>query len=450
MGKYLTFVLFFVISFTVCKLPAFAQTMRTGPDGYVRCGTQDYIRYLEKSDTLFVAKLAAAEHSIRTEENKEAALHRNTRTDKTIYTLPLVIHILWSDSAERLPLWQVESQINVLNRDYNRLNSDTVNTPSVFKQVAASMNIIFCLAQRDPNGNPTTGVVYKQVPPSTQFTDNDAMKFPSLGGDTAWDVTKYLNVWVCNLAGGLLGYSVFPFLPLNAHFGSVVLYSAFGDTSLPGGLLANYNLGRTTTHEIGHLLDLHHPWADDYGLCPWNNGGSSDSIPDIPPEGNSQSDGYGAGWGPTFGCPPFPYTDNCTSSFPGIMFENYMEYTNDACMNIFSRDQALRAWGTINGPLASLLTSDACTPLSVDNLNISEEVAIYPNPSAGKFNIEWTMINGDWSVEAFDVLSRKICSQYQLKDKSCIVDLSGYPNGVYFIRIINGNSITCKKVVVTR
>ncbi len=439
------FISFFPISIFAQEKP------RTGPDGYVRCGTSGYVTWLKANDTSFGTRFAAAERQIKIEENKQIAEHRSGLTGVAGYTLPVVVHVLWGNDTEKIPVWQVQSQIAVLNRDYNRRNADTVNTPPVFRNAASGMNISFCLAQRDPNGNPTDGVVYKQVPPSTQFIDNDAMKYPSKGGDTAWDVTKYLNIWVCNLAGGLLGYSVFPFMPLNARFGSVVLYSAFGDTVAPPCmLLANYNLGRTATHEIGHLLDLHHPWADDYGLCPWNSGGASDSIPDIPPEGNDKSDGYGSGWGPTFGCPPFPYTDNCTTSFPGIMFENYMEYTNDACMNLFSHDQELRAQAALNGPLAPLLTSNGCTPLSVDDLTLSQQISVFPNPADGKLNVELAANGVEWSAEVFNVLSQPVYSQYRIKAKLAVIDLSGQPAGIYILRIANGASVSCKKIILTR
>ncbi len=256
---------------------------------YIRCATMDYVKWVEQRDTSFKSKIAAAEQSMR---NWEAnAVSNGYHAEQAAYNIPVVVHVLWGDASQQVSLQQVKTQIKVLNQDYNRLNADTIDTPPPFRAVAASMNITFCLAQVDPNGNPTNGVVYKQVPSNTFYLTDDAMKYPSKGGDTAWDVHKYLNIWVCNLAGGVLGYSVFPFLPLDARYGSVILYSVFGDS---GNVMAPYNLGAYhLTHEVGHLLDLHHPWGDDFGYCP-GAGGDDDSIADTPPEGNSRGlDGYG-------------------------------------------------------------------------------------------------------------------------------------------------------------
>ncbi|HXB10978.1 MAG TPA: M43 family zinc metalloprotease [Bacteroidia bacterium] len=413
---------------------------------FIRCATMDYVKWVEQKDTGFKSKIAAAEQSMK---NWEAnAITSGYHAEQAAYTVPLVVHVLWDNASQQLSLQQVKTQIKVLNQDYNRLNADTIDTPPPFKAVAASMNITFCLAQVDPNGNPTNGVVYKQVPSNTFYLTDDAMKYPSKGGDTAWDVHKYFNIWVCNLAGGVLGYSVFPFLPLDGRFGSVILYSVFGDSNV----MAPYNLGRTTTHEVGHLMDLHHPWGDDFGYCP-GAGGDDDSIADTPPEGNNLADGYGDGAGPTFGCPPFPYTDNCSTIYPGIMFQNYMEYTDDACMNLFTHDQALRAFTALNGPLASLLTSNVCTPLGIDELGISREIDIFPNPSTGIINAELKFSKpSKVEMVATTVLGQTIYkwNADNITNETMKMDFSAQPGGIYFLRVSDGNSFVVKKVVLSR
>src|SRR5207253_634101 len=103
--------------------------------------------------------------------------------------------------------------------------------------------------------------------------------------------------------------------------GVVVLYSSVGSIASPGTEL-HYNLGRSATHEIGHWLNLFHIWGDDNGSC---NG--SDQVSDTPNQGNNN-----------FGCPSFPHTDNCASG-NGVMFMNYMDYTDDDCMNMFTAGQ---------------------------------------------------------------------------------------------------------------
>ena len=325
------------------------DTLRLVPthNGYTRCATMEHLAYLEKQDTTYSAKLKTTQLQMDNWLNDKT--RRSTSID-TEYNIPIVVHVLWNDSSQRISLAQVQSQIPVLNAAYNRRNADTVNTPGPFKSVAANMNITFCLASIDPNGNPTDGIVYKQTQETYFYYGFNTMKCPSVGGDTAWDVNRYLNIWVCNLQGGVLGFSEFPTTPLNNTFGSVIYYQAFGTV---GNLIVPFNLGGTTTHEIGHLLNLHHPWGDDGGLCP-SNGGADDGAADTPPEGNANVDTYtdnGNSNGATFGCPTFPYTDNCSSTYPGIMFNNYMEYTNDSCYNLFTNDQKGHCYGCVKWPV---------------------------------------------------------------------------------------------------
>src|SRR5690606_8332747 len=128
----------------------------------------------------------------------------------------------------------------------------------VFKKVAADTRIEFCLAKVDPDGRATTGIV-RTFTKKTQFMADDEVKFSSKGGSDAWDATKYLNIWVCNLFGRTLGYAVLPGGPLERD-GVVMKYNVFGTT---GAVSAPYNKGRTATHEIGHWLGLQHLWGSE-------------------------------------------------------------------------------------------------------------------------------------------------------------------------------------------
>jgi hypothetical protein len=371
----------------------------------------------------------------------------------TEYTIPIVFHVVWNSAtpAEKISLAQIKRQIEVINRDYNRLNSDTTKTPVPFQSVASSFHITFCLAQTDPNGNPTTGVVYKQTSETVFSYLNNAVKFPSAGGDTIWNPDKYLNIWVCNLGGSLLGYSEFPTNPLDNTFGSVILYKAIGDSGyLP---LPAYNLGRTVSHEIGHLLNLHHPWGDDGGACP-GSGGTDDGIADTPPEGNNKNDGYGDGTGPTYNGPPFPYMDNCSTTSPGIMFQNYMEYTNDSCMNLFTKDQYAVALAAIAGPLSKLVASNTCTaPNAIQEVLFNNSINIYPNPTSGKFNIQIGLTNFvHINLEVMNVMGQSITewSSSKISNNTYSLDLSGQPNGLYFVRITDGTFSIVRKIMVSR
>jgi hypothetical protein len=171
-----------------------------------------------------------------------------------VITIPVVVHVLYNNTAQNISDAKVQAQINQLNLDFARMNSDASNTPSAFTSVAANTQIQFCLAQRDPNGNPTTGIIHKQTT-VTSFSSNDYVKYSANGGDNAWPSSSYLNIWSCNLGGGLLGYAQFPG-GAAATDGVVMLYSSIGSMLSPG-TATPYHLGRTATHEVGHWLGLY-------------------------------------------------------------------------------------------------------------------------------------------------------------------------------------------------
>jgi|GEM_PF-572959 len=454
MRKLITAIPFFAVNLLYAQqattMPA--QAAAKPVHDYVRCiNMEEQEKMLEAKDPGRKARLdLAVAMSKRWIENQ--SINRVAQVE-TQYTIPVAVHIIWNSNkpTEVITVQQVRRQIKVLNDDYNRLNKDTSKTPSAFRPAAASFHITFCLAQTTPWGQPSDGVIYKQTNVNS-FTNDDAVKYPSLGGDTIWDPNKYLNIWVCNLSGGLLGYSEFPTMPLDNTFGSVIFFEAIGDSGdLP---LPAYNLGRTVTHEVGHLLNLHHPWGDDGGLCP-GSGGTDDGCADTPPEGNNKNDGFGDGGGPTFNAPHFPYTDNCSTVSPGIMFQNYMEYTNDSCMNLFTNDQYAIALATIHGPLATLVTSNACTlPLNVTDPIFNNSVNIYPNPSyTGMFSVAIGLTNiGHVNVEVYNVLGQTVDSWSSDNAQNTVYDLnlSSQPNGLYFARIYNNDFSVVKKIMINR
>ena len=433
----------------------FAQNSFTPKHDVIRCiNMEDYELQLQKQDSTRKVRRDAA---VKMMNDWIANRKKDHKPDSvTNYNIPVVFHVLWNSAtpAEQISLAQIKTQVKVMNEDYNRMNSDTTKTPLPFQPLAANFHITFCLAQTDPNGKLTSGVVYKQTSTTKFSNSNNGAKRPSLGGDTAWDPDKYLNIWVCNIydqfGNQLLGYSEFPTTPLDNTFGSVILYEAIGDSGyLP---LAAYNLGRTVSHETGHLLNLHHPWGDDGGLCPGQPGGVDDGAADTPPEGNSLNDGYGDGSGPTFGCPPFPYMDNCSTTSPGIMIENFMEYTDDNCMNLFTNDQYTIALAALNGPLSKLITSNTCVaPNAVEEYSFNSSIAIYPNPSKGEFVIAFDN-SSKLNIQVVNVLGQIVAAQNSanITNHNYILDLTGQPNGMYFVKISNGAFSTVRKIMVSR
>ncbi len=256
---------------------------------------------------------------------------QNLSVNAEILYVPVVVHVVWNtgNPIENISDEQIQSQIDVIYEDFRRLNADADSTWSQ----AADMEIEFYLAQVDPDGNPTNGITRTESS-VTSWTTDDQIKFNASGGKDAWDTTRYFNFWVGNLGGGLLGYGQFPG-GNPATDGIVMTTTTFGNANATGGgsfyLSPPYNLGRTTTHEMGHYFNLYHIWGDDGGAC-----SGSDLVDDTPNQANA-----------TGGCPSGIQTDACATTAPGYMYQNYMDYTNDACMIMFTEGQKGRMRATL-------------------------------------------------------------------------------------------------------
>jgi hypothetical protein len=256
-----------------------------------------------------------------------------------VVTIPVVVHIVWNTTKQDISEEQINSQINILNNDYRMRNSDLGSIPSPFRPLAVDSYVEFKLACRDPEGRPTNGITRTKTDAGSFGTD-DSIKFTSRGGREAWPTDKYLNIWVCKLGGGLLGYAQFPGGPADTD-GVVITYTAFGNM---GTAAPPFNKGRTATHEVGHWLNLYHIWGDDTWLQDPCSG--SDNVEDTP---NQAGENYGK--------PAFPHI-SCNNGPDGDMFVNYMDYTDDASMHMFTKGQALRMEATLNGPRLSLTQSE--------------------------------------------------------------------------------------------
>jgi len=269
-----------------------------------------------------------------TEQMIQARKRRSNQVDSLqradIITIPVVVHVIYQSTEQNISDAQVISQIEVLNKDFRRTNSDANNT---WPQ-AADTGIEFCLATIDPDGNASDGINRKFFDRAS-WGSNDAMKFSSQGGVNAWPVDQYLNIWVCNIGGGILGYAQFPGDEASTD-GVVISPQFFGTT---GTASPPFNLGRTTTHEVGHWLNLRHIWGD--GNC-----SRDDFISDTPTSDN-----------PNYGC-----ATGHVSCGTVDMVQNYMDYSDDACMNLFTEGQKDRMLALFEpgGFRAGLLNATAC------------------------------------------------------------------------------------------
>jgi hypothetical protein len=292
-----------------------------------RCGTMDVHRRLLSTNPAYARARDAIEIMA---QRYEAGVQSAQRTGIT--RIPVVVHVVWNTTAQNISDTQIASQIDVLNRDFRRTNPDVGTTPAPFLPLAADARIEFFLATTDPGGAPTTGIQRRQTSVAS-FSDNDAVKSNATGGLDAWPADRYLNLWVCPLGGGLLGYAQFPGGPA-ATDGVVCLQSAFGTT---GTAAAPFDLGRTTTHEIGHWLNLNHIWGDDGTGC-----SGTDNVADTPNQGGANT-----------GAPTFPHV-SCSNGPNGDMFMNYMDYVDDRAMVMFSAGQVARMQACLDGVRASI------------------------------------------------------------------------------------------------
>ena len=252
-----------------------------------------------------------------------------------VISIPVVVHVVYRTASENISDAQVKSQIKVLNRDFRAKNSDISKVPAPFKNLVGDGRVQFKLATKAPDGKRARGITRTKTN-QPAFTIDDGVKSSRTGGHDPWDTKRYLNIWVCTLSGGLLGYAQFPGGPPETD-GVVILNTAFGTI---GTATAPFNKGRTATHEIGHYLNLSHIWGEArIPTCI-----DSDYVGDTPNQ-----------FGPNYGKPRFP-TISCNNGPRGDMFISYMDYVDDAAMFMFSQEQVARMQAALAGPRSQLGT----------------------------------------------------------------------------------------------
>lgn len=308
----------------------------------------------------------------------ETLKHTRHKSD-TVYRIQVVVHIVYNTETQNLPDSLVHQQIIILNNDFQRKNADTLNVRSVYQNRGGAMPIEFVLANRDPNGNPSTGITRTKTIRASFFNQNnlELVKANATDGIDPWDTKRYLNIWVCNLTvfgfDILLGYA---YPPTNAphwpaeifpepQFEGVVIHNkVFGPNNylLPAtGEIAKYNLGRTVVHEVGHYLGLRHIWGD--GDCTQDDG-----VPDTPlsdaSSGNCDA--------PRNSCLPLEEPD---------MYENYMDYSTDVCQNMFTKGQADLMFSNL-----LLFRTDLAQKIVLGAT--ASELTVYPVPASNYLDFE--------------------------------------------------------------
>ena len=326
------------------------------------------------------------------EKNKSAQLSANNTNENektaSIITIPVVVHLLLSSADQALVteadvIWQ----INKMNEDYAGTNADSTNGGS-FYSVRGHSQIRFCLARQDVHGNPSNGI--NRITSSiTEFTTSNVskLKHASSCGTEAWDPARYLNIWVAH-SSSILGIATFPGVGPEEEQGIAISLDGFSNN--PAYVKTTFNRGRTMVHEVAHYLGLYHIWGDeggctnsDFRQLPGNCliagsdivGASDDLlVGDTPNQG-----------GPTTGCISGERTDVCTSTSPGIQYQNFMDYTDDACYSMFTNLQAKRMEYVLNNCRPLLGNSIGCIPVP----QFANDVAITSilNPGQGSCGV---------------------------------------------------------------
>ena len=368
MKKFLFFLMAGLLSMNIS-----AQTKKVinkSPKGYIRCLTTEHEEKLKQK-----FKRASVGEFETWMSNESLNLRKKTANRSSVVRriIPVVVHVINRGESvgtgTNISDAQVISQITSLNNDYRKkIGTKGYNT----NPVGADTNIEFALAVRDPNGNPTNGI--NRISYDKEFWQESEIE-DNLKPNTIWDPTKYLNLWVVNFGGdlrGVLGYAQFPVgstlngldeTGLANTDGVIIGYQFFGNLDYNDGsfnLDATYGYGRTATHEIGHWLGLRHIWGDD--TC------GEDYVADTPVHEDAN-----------YGCFSHPKSNTCGTA--DEMFENYMDYTDDTCMNIFTQNQLDRFNTVLSNSVRrrELLTSDALTPVTL--LANDAEVSVRPSYS---------------------------------------------------------------------
>lgn len=396
-------VLYLLLAFT----PLFAQN---------RCGANEH-RVMRNPDW----QTTSASQELLVDEWLRTAPDRIGM--RNVVKIPVVVHVVWNTNAENISNEQIFSQIEVLNKDFRAMNVEIPSIPGVFQPLIADVEFEFHLADVDPDGNPTSGITRRYTNNLVGIGGTSAIHYTAQGGQDAWDTDHYLNIWVAKFAGGIGGISSFPGIGPSMEDGVQVNYLQFGDINV----LPPYHLGRTLTHEIGHYFNLEHPWGPNITDC------CEDDFVDDTPE---TCETY------ISECPTHPAV---SCSMPDI-FMDFMFYTNDDCMGMFTKGQKERMWAALNLFRPGLLDNQVG---GLDQPDEQPFFKIINNPAKGQVFFE-TGIGNNLSAKISLINTHGQVfyenNSVQLGMNSIITNQ--FPAGIYFLVFENITGSQVEKVVL--
>lgn len=415
------------------------------------CGYALMIQALEQKNPGTIQKRKA----LRLQQAQAFATHKTQQLSQHYFKLsetpqiPVVFHFV-IDSSTFKNLGgiigiedRIQTQLESINADFNAANADSVYIPAVWKPLYANIGLRFALAKINPDQQIFPGYTLKIVNPGTRFNAIDGakdMKYSSTG-TLAFDNTKYLNIWVGPLSYGssnILGITVPPNDPdfPKEEVGIALNQYAFGVRNKVGMIFINHiDKGRTLTHELGHFFGLYHTWGDDGGLCV-SSGGDDDGIDDTPEEANA-----------VYGNPSFPLFDACSPSMSGVMFMNYMDYTNDSSMQLFTKNQAsvIQQQIALGGRSYSLTQNNYL--LDTNSVQNEITIAIVPNPSQGIIKINYNPLKEPIQyINVYNLLGQEMLSINNPSHST--LDLSNFAKGMYMIKVQFQSKTIIEKIIL--
>ena len=404
-----------------------------------RCGVVVHEQILQQRNPDRLRQLSLL--NLRIQQAEAAGKSLRQPTDNTIYRIPIVVHVVHNNASGaiggtnniNISDAQIQSQIDVLNEDYRRKAGTAGYNTS---PIGADAGIEFFLATSDPDGQPSTGITRNYYAPKSSFsaTSDDVL----LSQIAYWPSNRYLNIWVTKV-DDFLGYTQFPTaadtikgLPPTADEridGSIIDYRVFG-RKIGTVTSSLYGIGRTATHEIGHWLGLFHPNGD-------TNCGD-DYVVDTPPTDNLNQ---------TSSCNDL--YSNCSGKRTRELTENYLMYSPDACMNMFTAGQVARMRNVLNlSPRRAQLLKSVASPLTETEALI---ITVYPNPTSADPSVD-VQLKGfqSFSVDLFDMAGRQLRTISFTDSPSTHITLpvNGLARGIYVVRVKTDTEIASKRLLV--
>ncbi len=369
-------------------------------------------------------------------ETREFIENKPKDARDAVYTIPVVVHIIHDGEdigeGQNISDAKIMEQIDRLNEDFQGLNADKLNDDHPYYPIQADCQIEFCLAQLDPDGEPTTGINrYEEDQESWTLSEIDEYLKPA----TIWDRYNYLNIWSINIedpdAEGVDGFGTFPGSTSDTTDGVVIAYWVFGSDESGEKTIVG-------THEVGHYLNVRHVWGDNQPNC------GDDLVDDTPPSAE-----------PNEGCPTFPHNpeDSCGTGPTGDIFMNFMDYSDPECTVMFTNGQKDRMHATLSTARESLTLSNACgMAVGITENSSNASLIAYPNPSNGfiSFNV-FGLKSYDVSIYVYNVTGSQVYESKNMNNVPSSIDISELPNGIYYLSVVNAADVHLfTKIIISK